>query len=81
MNYITMPAVGLILLTVAMQLYTIAESSSDKVVQYAEDINMAMDCALLGIPISQCSPKLLETDFTSEINQTLEILHNVTKSG
>lgn len=81
-----LPAIGLIVLSLAVQLEGIAKDSSEKMVNYAKDMENAMDCALLGMPISECSPNLMETDFSGEINRTKEVLNrtketlNLTKS-
>lgn len=71
------PGVMLLIMGFAVQLNDIAESSSDKVLAYAEDMNLAMDCALAGLPIRECSPELLKTDFSPEINKTISVLNSM----
>jgi hypothetical protein len=74
---LVVPMIGVLLLSVALQLYEVAESSSEKVINYAEDMNKAMDCAMIGRPIRECSPDLMKTEFKSDINQTIRILENI----
>ncbi len=71
------PVFMLIILGFATQLTEIAESSSEKALDFAQDMNNAMDCAKTGRLISECSPTLFETDFDSEMNKTVDILRNI----
>ena len=68
------PAVLAIVLGLAIQLEEVARSSSEKALDFADDMNSAMDCARLGRPIRECSPGLYEMDFDDEIEQTMDIL-------
>jgi len=67
------PVVGLLLLGFANDLFQIAEDTQDKVTVFADDMNNAVDCATRGIPIEVCSPRLMEQDFTGDINRTIEL--------
>jgi hypothetical protein len=78
---IFLPIIGVMILGFALQLYDIAESSSEKTVKYADDMNKAMDCAFTGRLISECSPELMSTNFKEEANQTLTILQNMSISS
>lgn len=42
---------------------------SDKVVVYSDDMASATKCVLKGNLLSDCSPNLVETSFSSEINE------------
>ncbi len=68
------PAVLVIVLGLAIELEGIARSSSEKALDFADDMNSAMDCARLGRPIRECSPGLYAIDFDEEIQRTLEIM-------
>ncbi|MFP4111564.1 MAG: hypothetical protein ACLFPQ_05410 [Candidatus Woesearchaeota archaeon] len=76
---ITIPIVMSLVLGLAMQLIEIAESTSEKVVRYAEDMNSAIDCAFRGIDISYCAPNLAGTDFKGELNETKEIIDEINR--
>ena len=74
---IFIPAIALLIIGFAFQLQEIAESSSEKTLDFADDMNKAMDCATLGKPIRECSPDLLKTDFSEEVNATITILEEM----
>lgn len=76
---IIVSGVALLMLGFMTQLHHIAESSSEKTLQYADDMNKAMDCAFVGKPIRECSPTLMETNFDNELNETITVLNNITK--
>ena len=69
-----LPAVGLIILGFFMPLVEVAESTSEKALSFAVDMDSAMECAVAGVPISRCSPDLLNTSFEPELNKTTAIL-------
>jgi hypothetical protein len=71
---ITIPIVMSLILGVTLQLVEIAESSSQKAVKYAEDMNNAIDCAFKGIDISVCSPDLASTSFKEDLIETKEVV-------
>ena len=52
------PIVGLLLVGFMLELTTIAENASDKVLNYADDMNNALDCAFRSVDIYKCSPEL-----------------------
>jgi hypothetical protein len=64
---LTVPLILSLLIGVATELTEIAESASDKVINYAEDMENALDCAFVGIPIEVCSPNLVQTDFKQDL--------------
>jgi hypothetical protein len=66
------PAFAVFFLGFAMQMVDIAESSSEKTIAFADDMNNAIDCATKGIDLSICSPNLMNHDFSAEINQTID---------
>ena len=70
-----LPIIMGIVLTFAVQLSDIAESTADKAIVFADDMNAAFDCASAGVSIYECSPELKDTSFKPEINQTLETLN------
>ncbi len=73
---LTIPAIAVVVLGFVLQLQDIAESTSDKAVSYAEDMNSAMDCAMAGIPISRCSPEITKTSFKEEAKEAIELLNS-----
>lgn len=66
---------SMLFLTLGMQLVDIAEGSSDKVISYAADMESAIDCAVAGVPIEQCSPNLGHVSFDSEIEEFRAVLN------
>lgn len=70
-----LPLFGLMILSLGSELSDIAQTSSEKSVSFANDMNGAMDCAFRGIPIEECSPTLMDHDFEPEINQTVYVLN------
>ncbi len=57
------PLIGLVILGFTVDLAHIAQSTSAKALNYADQMNSAVDCAFQGRAISQCSPDLLSTSF------------------
>lgn len=74
---IIVPFLGLMILAFVPQLVAIAESSQEKAVLFADDMNAAIDCATRGVALEVCSPNLMEHDFTPEIDAVLEIVEEV----
>ncbi|MFP4424142.1 MAG: hypothetical protein ACLFP2_02825 [Candidatus Woesearchaeota archaeon] len=75
------PFIGVFVLGVGVQLESIAEESSDKAIRYAGQMSDAMDCAMLGRHISDCSPELTDTSFSPEIEKTQRVLENISRQG
>jgi hypothetical protein len=71
---IMVPVVLGLVLTLGMQLSDIADSSAQKTVDFAEDMNNAFDCAARGVSIYECSPDLKTTSFKKEMNETIGAL-------
>ena len=72
---ILMPIIFSIIFGIAFELVEIAESSSEKIVGFAESMDNALECAFAGVSIELCSPELSRTNFDSEIqalNETNE---------
>ena len=74
---VLVPAVGLLLIGVALELEQIAQSSAGKAVSFAEDMDKAMDCATAGIPVRVCSPELFKDRFKEDINSTITTLSQI----
>jgi len=74
---IILPFVGLLLFPFVTELLTVAHSSQEKAVNFADDMNAAIDCATRGIPIAECSPDLMSYDFTPEMDETIEISNDI----
>jgi hypothetical protein len=46
----------------AIELAQIANQVSNKAIDFSEDMNKAMDCAITGRPLEECSPNLKSDD-------------------
>lgn len=77
---IALPIVFSILFGLAFELVDIAESSSEKVIGFAESMENALDCAFAGVSIEICSPELSSINFDEEIarfNETNEKIRKI----
>jgi cell shape-determining protein MreC len=74
---ITIPIVMSIVLALGMQLVEIAESTSEKVINYADSMNSAVDCAFLGIDIKECAPELDSYSFKEDLQKTRDIIEEL----
>ena len=54
------------------QLVEIGTSTSEKTLNYANEMDSAVDCAFRGIPIEECSPTLTDTNFEPEIKEYID---------
>jgi hypothetical protein len=78
MKYLLLgPAAAAMVLAFAMQLTDIAESTQEKTIKYADDMNAALDCAFKGVDLSVCSPDLYNHDFKQDINRTESVLREI----
>jgi protein associated with RNAse G/E len=66
------PAFTIMLLTFSLQLVDSAESVSLKTAEFALDMQNAVDCAVKGIDIYECSPNLKGYDFNEDINKAIK---------
>lgn len=66
------PLAVLIILGFVTQLSDIATSTSEKALNYANEMDSAVDCAFRGVLISECSPNLVDTNFEPEIKETID---------
>jgi len=73
------PIVGLMILGFIPQLLTIAESSQEKAIVFADDMNAAIDCATRGVALEECSPNLMNHDFSPEMTETVELAEQIAK--
>ena len=86
-TYVIIPIAVLILSGVALELSNIAEETSKKTVTFASDANDAVDCAIKGIPISECSARLTQREYQfaqdlEEFRQLNEqLIRNVTENN
>jgi len=76
---LTVPIFFTLIFGFSMQLVDIAETTSTKAINFAEDMNKAMDCAILGKNLSLCSPDLMGYDFTPEAQRTIDVLETFQK--
>jgi hypothetical protein len=76
-SMITIPVVGVMMLGFMASLVEIAESTEDKAIAFADDMNNAMDCATRGIPIEVCSPNIMNHDFDVESDRLLEAVKEI----
>jgi hypothetical protein len=68
---IFVPVAITIVLAFVLQLSDIAISTSDKTLNYADQMDSAVDCAFRGIPIQKCSPDLTNVDFEPELKEII----------
>ncbi len=68
MGLIVIPVFIVLILGVATQMEDIAKETSDKAIAFSDDMNDAMDCAVRGVPVSQCSPQLFEYEFSADLD-------------
>lgn len=73
---IAFPAVMILLVTFATQMADIAESTSEKAVYFAEDMENAIDCAAVGIDMKECSPRLFNHNFKKDLDEFKGELEN-----
>lgn len=69
------PIILSLTLGLGTQLADLANDASSKTVAFATSADEAVDCALRGVDISECSPELTSYDFEPEINR----LNNLTQ--
>lgn len=63
------PIAVLVLSGLGLQLNDIAQKASGKTISFADNAGEAVDCALLGIAIEECSPDLLEVAFEDDLRE------------
>ncbi|MEM4260455.1 MAG: hypothetical protein QXG00_04420 [Candidatus Woesearchaeota archaeon] len=73
-----MTTFSIFMLSFAVAMGKIAESSANKVLVFSEDMNNAIDCAIRAIPIEKCSPNLMNYTFNPDINEFKRITQNLT---
>ena len=69
---IILPVAITIVLAFVVQLSDIAISTSDKALNYANEMDSAVDCAFRGIPVEECSPNLNSQNFEPEVNEIID---------
>lgn len=52
------------------ELEVLAYEVSDRTIEYADDAVRALDCAYEARPLTDCSPNLINPDFSAEIERT-----------
>ena len=72
------PAFTLLCFSFFAQLSELAESSADKAIDFAEDMEKAIDCATRGEDLSVCSPELFSHDFEQEIEELTDTAEEIT---
>ena len=70
---IFIPVVAVMILGFMTQLSDIAMSTSDKTLNYADQMDSAVDCAFRGIPVEVCSPGLSKTNFQADAKEVIEL--------
>lgn len=66
------PMFAVLFLGFATQLMDIAESTSEKTLDFTYDMQQAVDCATRGVDMRECSPGIYSHDFDKEIKQTVD---------
>ena len=72
------PLLVLFLSGFTLELSNIAEHTSQKVLDFSQQMDGALDCALAGVDIRVCSPQLLRTDFKPDLQTLEEVNANLT---
>jgi hypothetical protein len=67
------PVAVLVVLSFVTQLADVASSTSEKTLNYASEMDSAVDCAFRGIPVSVCSPELTSYDFEPDAVEYMEL--------
>jgi len=78
---ILVPIFFALMMGFSLQLFDIAQASSQKALAFTEDMSNAMDCATRAKNLSLCSPNLFEHDFSDEINKTLKVTGDIQSSA
>ena len=74
--FLILPIFGIMFLAFASEMADIAQSTSDKTLDFAGDMENAVDCAVRGLPLEQCSPGIMGYDFTQDMNETMNKTQN-----
>jgi hypothetical protein len=74
---VALPLIMIVVVGFATQLGDLAESSSQKALHFADDMNKAMECATKGLPITLCSPNVTSYDFSPETEEFTNILEEM----
>ncbi len=59
--------------SIVPDLVALSEDTGAKAAEFADDMNSAIDCATRAIPISVCSPDLMDSDFSPEMEKFGEV--------
>lgn len=70
---IFIPVIAVMILGFMTQLSDIAMSTSDKTLNYADQMDSAVDCAFRGIPVEVCSPGLSNTNFEADTKEVIQL--------
>ncbi|HDP73992.1 MAG TPA: hypothetical protein ENN46_03510 [Candidatus Woesearchaeota archaeon] len=67
--------IAVVIASLMLSLAEITDEIAGKTESFASDINSAMDCAVRGIPVAVCAPKLANTDFKSDLSEYSQLIH------
>ncbi|RME53458.1 hypothetical protein D6783_01975 [Candidatus Woesearchaeota archaeon] len=75
-KFIVLPIAIVLITGLALQLNDIAQRTSQKTIRFATDVDNAMDCALFGVDIKECSPDLVKNsgEFERELRDFREVM-------
>lgn len=77
---LVVPLVASLILGIAFELIQTAESMSEKVILYTQEMENALDCAFVGVPIEKCSPMLSNTEFKSDLDDYRSQLQQINET-
>jgi len=80
MRILLLPIFLSLTLGLGMQLADLANDVSSKTVEFSFNANQAVDCAFSGVPIAECSPDLVNTNFDNEVKRLNDITKQATLS-
>lgn len=76
--FFIMATFTIFMLSFTIALGKIAESSANKALEFSEDMNNAIDCAIRAVPIEECSPNLMDYDFKPNVEEYQRLTQNIT---
>lgn len=74
---VALPIILTVVIGFASQLEDLAMDSSKKALDFADDMNKAMECATKGLPITLCSPNVTSYDFSPETEEFTILLEDM----
>ena len=71
------PVIMVMFFSFASQLMDLAQASSDKAIDFSEDMANAIDCAAEARPLEECSPGIMGHDFSIEMKEAQKLNNEI----